>query len=149
MRILNQMVKYEGTTLDRTFSALADPTRRAILATLMASPGASISEIAEPFGVTLPAIMKHLAVLTDAGLVMRTKSGRTVACSLTPAPMEDAVTWLNNYSHYWNRQLDKLAAFVEEEECPSPSKPAQASPSNATSKRSPKKSSLRGRSPKR
>src|ERR1700759_1744846 len=117
------MVKYSDATLDRTFAALSDPTRRAILGRLMECERASVSEPAAPFGITLPAVMKHLAVLTEAGLVTRTKTGRTVSCALNPAPMEDAVTWLNRYAHFWNRQLDKLAAFVEEDECPPPSKP--------------------------
>src|ERR1700761_4883279 len=128
------MVKYEGATLTRTFSALADPTRRAILARLSDETGGrSVSELAAPFGVTLPAILKHLAVLEDAGLIARAKQGRTVTCRLTPQHMEDAVQWLSRYQRFWTRQLDRLAAFVEEESCPPSPKPSPASPSSAAS----------------
>src|SRR6202008_1182195 len=114
------------------FSALADPTRRAILNRLSDDEnGCSVSELAAPFGVTLPSIMKHLAVLEDAGLIARAKQGRTVTCRLTPQHMEDAVQWLNRYQRFWTRQLDRLAAFVEEDSCPPSPKPGPASPSGA------------------
>jgi DNA-binding transcriptional ArsR family regulator len=73
------MVKYQDRALDRTFAALADPTRRALLARLGTQQGVSVSELAKPFPVSLPAIMKHLDVLSDAGLIARSKTGRTVA----------------------------------------------------------------------
>ena len=107
------MVNYRETALDRTFGALADPTRRALLARLGEQDGLSVSELARPFRVSLPAIMKHLDVLSDAGLISRTKTGRTVACRLTAAPLEDAIIWLNRYERFWSAQLDRLAAFVE------------------------------------
>ena len=88
--ILNHMVKFSAAPLDRTFAALADPTRRALVARLAEQPDLSVSALAEPFDVSLPAIMKHLDVLSDAGLVARTKSGRTVTCRLNAAPMQDA-----------------------------------------------------------
>ena len=91
------MVKYQDTILDRTFAALADPTRRALLAQLEEYPSLSVSELARPFTMSLPAVMKHLDVLSDAGLIERSKTGRTVACRLTAAPMEDAMNWLNRY----------------------------------------------------
>src|SRR5580700_5334618 len=93
--ILNHMVKLYTEPLDRTFAALSDPTRRALVLRLAAEPGLSVSELAEPFRVSLPAIMKHLDVLSDAGLIARSKAGRTVACRLNAAPLESAVTWLN------------------------------------------------------
>jgi DNA-binding transcriptional ArsR family regulator len=127
--------------LDHTFAALADPTRRALLAQLRERDGVSVSELAEPFPVSLPAIMKHLDVLSDAGLIRRTKTGRTVTCRLTAAPMEQAMLWLHRYEQFWNEQLDRLAAFVEEESC----SPSQASRSSAASKRRPRKSTRRGR----
>ncbi|MDF2812786.1 MAG: transcriptional regulator, partial [Microvirga sp.] len=96
------MVKYQDQSLDRTFSALADPTRRALLARLSEQESASVSELARPFAVSLPAIMKHLDVLSDAGLIARAKTGRIVACRLTAAPMEDALEWLNHYQRYWS-----------------------------------------------
>ncbi|MGA8690333.1 MAG: ArsR/SmtB family transcription factor [Methyloceanibacter sp.] len=145
------MVKYQDTALDRTFAALADPTRRALLARLGEAEGLSVSELARPFPVSLPAIMKHLDVLADAGLIMRAKTGRTVACQLTAEPMESAMNWLNRYQRFWSEQLDRLAAFVEEVPCPpnqkSPS--SRASLSNVVSMRPPKKSSRRGRTPRK
>ena len=109
------MVNYQSATLDRTFAALADPTRRALLARLDEEDGISVSELARPFPVSLPAIMKHLDVLSDAGLIARTKSGRTVTCQLKAAPMEQAMNWLARYERYWTEQLDRLAAFLEED----------------------------------
>jgi DNA-binding transcriptional ArsR family regulator len=145
------MVKYQDAALDRTFAALADPTRRALLARLNSGMSASVSELARPLPMSLPAVMKHLDVLSDAGLIRRTKTGRIVACELTPEPMENAMNWLNRYLRFWSEQLDRLAAFVERESCPpnqkSPSSPA--SPSNVVSMRRPKKSSPRGRTPKK
>src|SRR5712692_1342892 len=126
------MVNYQNAVLDRTFAALADPTRRALLARLDEEEGISVSELARPFPVSLPAIMKHLDVLADAGLIARAKTGRTVACQLRAEPMQHAMDWLNRYQRFWSEQLERLAAFVEEESCPpSPASPSnQASPSN-------------------
>src|SRR5256885_1304153 len=120
--------------LDRTFAALADPTRRALLARLSEGADVSISELARPFPMSLPAVMKHLDVLSDAGLIARRKSGRTVACRLTAAPMEEAMQWLNRYQRFWSEQLDRLAEFLEEESCQSPMS-SQASPSSAATRR--------------
>src|SRR5664279_2218433 len=150
--ILNYMVKYIDHALDRTFAALADPTRRALLARLEGQHGVSVSELAEPFAMSLPAIMKHLDVLSDAGLIARAKTGRVVACRLTAAPMQRAMQWLNRYQRFWSENLDRLAAFVEEDQWPAnralPATPesstGQASPSNAASTRGPKKSTPRG-----
>jgi DNA-binding transcriptional ArsR family regulator len=144
------MVKYHEATLDRTFAALADPTRRALVARLAERESLSVSELARPFPVSLPAIMKHLDVLADAGLVTRTKTGRTVACQLSPRPMEEAMHWLTRYQQFWTEQLDRLAAFVEEETCsPTPaSSPSPASPSSVSSTPRPKRSTRRGRSPR-
>ncbi|MET4842251.1 DNA-binding transcriptional ArsR family regulator [Bradyrhizobium japonicum] len=127
--ILNHMVKYRDETLDRTFAALSDPTRRALLARLGERDGLSVSELAAPFPVSLPAIMKHLDVLTDAGLIAREKTGRTVSCRLTAQPMEQAMNWLNRYAQFWSEKFDRLAAFVEEETWPTqPSTPIPAQP---------------------
>jgi DNA-binding transcriptional ArsR family regulator len=84
--------------LDRTFAALADPTRRAIIAQLGEHPGVSVSDLARPFPMSLPAIMKHLDVLADAGLIKRSKQGRTVTCRLNAEPMEAAVNGSNAMS---------------------------------------------------
>lgn len=127
-------------TLDRTFAALSDPTRRALLAKLTERNKISVSELAQPFSMSLPAVMKHLDVLSDAGLVSRTKTGRTVAVQLTAGPMEDAMQWLHRYQQFWTQQLDRLAKFIEEETC----SPNQASPSNAALTENPPKSSQPG-----
>jgi hypothetical protein len=104
--------------------------------------------------MSLPAVMKHLNVLSDAGLVERTKTGRTVACRLDAEPMRDAFEWLNRYEKFWTERLDRLAAFLEEEASsgkeeswPPQQPPNQASPSNAGSKRRRRKSSPRGPTP--
>ena len=107
------MVKYDDDGLGRTFQALSDPTRRAILARLETEPGLSVSRLAEPFPLRLNAVMKHLDVLADAGLVVRAKSGRTVTVELTPQPMEAAMQWLQRYERFWTASLDRLAALVE------------------------------------
>ena len=143
--ILNHMVYIQNERLDRAFSALADPTRRAILEELARQDGQSVSELAQPFPVSLPAVMKHLDVLARADLIERAKRGRTVRCHLKAAPMESAMQWLARYERFWNNQLDRLAAFLEEEQC----SPNQASPSNADSKRRPRKSTARGQTPKK
>jgi DNA-binding transcriptional ArsR family regulator len=145
------MVKYKDTDLDRTFAALADPTRRALLAQLGTREGLSVSELAKPYRMSLPAIMKHLDVLSEAGLVVRNKTGRTVSCRLKATPMKDAMHWLNHYQRFWSKSLDRLAALVEEEQpCP-PSPPSSKSPasrSNVVSPRRRKKSTPRGRNPR-
>ena len=144
--ILNCMVNFRHTSLDHTFAALADPTRRALLAQLGEQQSLSVSELARPFAMSLPAVMKHLDVLSHAGLITRTKTGRTVACRLRAAPMQEATSWLNRYQRFWSERLDRLAAFVEEESCPpnppSPSNPA--SPSNVVSMQRRKKSTPHG-----
>jgi DNA-binding transcriptional ArsR family regulator len=152
------MVKYNDELLNRTFAALADPTRRALLARLGSRDSISVSELAQPFTMSLPAVMKHLDVLSDAGLVAREKTGRTVACRLTASPMEQAMEWLNRYQRFWSENLDRLAAFVEEDTSleedtwpphqPLPATPGspagRASPSSVVSMQSPKKSTPRG-----
>ncbi len=109
------MVKFQGAQLDRMFSALSDPTRRALLARLEGEDGLSVSELAKPFPVSLPAIMKHLDVLSDAGLVTRTKQGRTVSCRLNAEPMEEAMNWLARYQRFWSQRLDALEALLNEQ----------------------------------
>jgi DNA-binding transcriptional ArsR family regulator len=102
--------------LGRTFKALADPTRRAILAQLERRDGASISDLAEPFSIHLPAVMKHLDVLAKAGLVTRAKSGRTVTVRLRAQPMREAMDWLQRYERFWSSSLDRLASYAESKE---------------------------------
>ena len=114
---------------DRTFAALSDRTRRALVMRLAQEPGLSVSELAAPFDVSLPAIMKHLGVLSDAGLVARNKTGRTVACRLDAEPMREAFEWLNRYEQFLVRAAVKSRrVFREEESCP-PKQPPSQSPS--------------------
>jgi DNA-binding transcriptional ArsR family regulator len=109
------MVNYHER-LDRTFAALVDPTRRAILAQLERQDGASVSELARPFAIKLPAVMKHLDVLDDAGLITRSKAGRVVTVRLSPEPMREAMDWLRRYERFWSGSLDRLAAYAEGKE---------------------------------
>src|SRR5580704_6206554 len=141
------MVKYQHTDLDHVFAALADPTRRALITQLSEGKTASISDLARPFPMSLPAIMKHLDVLRDAALISRTKTGRTVICSLTAAPLEQAMGWLRRYERFWSEQLDRLAAYVEKESCRAnhPSAASLALRSSAVSMRRRKRSSGPGR----
>lgn len=103
-------------SLDRTFAALGDPTRRAILDRLARRSSASVSELAEPFAIKLPAVMKHLGVLGEAGLITRSKSGRVVTVRLKPGSMRDAMTWLRRHELFWSTRLDKLTAYAERKE---------------------------------
>lgn len=109
------MVKYQASRMDRTFGALADPTRRAILLRLEQEPGLSVSELARPFSIKLPGMMKHLDVLAAAGLIRRTKTGRTVSVHLVPEPMAEAMQWLRRYERFWTVSLDRLVALVEQD----------------------------------
>ena len=104
------MVQYQ--VLDRTFSALADPTRRDILDRLGRGP-ASISELAEPFGMTLTGLKKHVRILEEAALVTTQKVGRTRRCSLGPERLEDAVSWIEMYRRHWERRIDGLEEYLE------------------------------------
>lgn len=110
------MVKYQSSAMDRTFSALADPTRRQVLLRLKDEPGLSVSELARPHSLKLPGMMKHLDVLSDAGLITRTKTGRTVSVRLSVGPMQEAMAWLNRYESLWTVSMDRLVALVEEDE---------------------------------
>ena len=109
------MVNYQAR-LDRTFGALVDPTRRAILARLERADEATVSELARPFAIKLPAVMKHLDVLDAAGLITRAKAGRTVTVRLRGEPMREAVDWLRRYERFWSTSLDRLAAYAEAKE---------------------------------
>jgi DNA-binding transcriptional ArsR family regulator len=100
--------------MDRTFAALADPTRRAVLLRLKEEPGLSVSELARPLSLKLPGMMKHLDVLAAAGLITRSKTGRTVAVNLAVGPMQEAMAWLKRYERLWNVSIDRLTALVEQ-----------------------------------
>jgi DNA-binding transcriptional ArsR family regulator len=114
--IVNHMVNHSGAaaSLDATFGALADPTRRAILARLAETPGASVSELAAPFDVSLPAISRHLRVLEDAGLLARRREGRVHHCRVLAEPMRSASEWISRYEKFWEGRLDALARYLEE-----------------------------------
>jgi DNA-binding transcriptional ArsR family regulator len=109
------MAKHPVSAIDRTFSALADPTRRGVLLRLMDEPGLSVSELAGSFSLKLPGMTKHLDVLSDAGLITRAKVGRTVSVNLSAEPMQEAMAWLRRYERFWTVSLDRLVAFVEED----------------------------------
>jgi DNA-binding transcriptional ArsR family regulator len=98
--------------LDAVFSALSDGTRRRIVARLADGP-ASVTELAEPFDLSLPAVSKHLRVLEDARLLRRERDGRFHRCYLQPAALEDAATFIDRYRSFWEDTLDELAAYVE------------------------------------
>jgi len=107
--ILHDVANYR-TSLDRTFAALVDPTRRAILANLRRVGVATVSELAEPFAIKLP------DVLDQAELISRTKLGRTVSVRLNAKPMREAALWLQRYEQFWSASLDRLAAYAEGKE---------------------------------
>lgn len=97
--------------LDGTLAALSDPTRRAIVQRLLESD-ATVSELAAPHDMSMPAIMKHVGKLVDAGLVVREKKGRVVTCSLKIDPIDDAQKWLNEMLEFWNRRFDALDEYL-------------------------------------
>jgi len=99
--------------LSATFAALADPTRRAILARLAAGE-ASVSDLAEPFAMSLPAVSKHLKVLERAGLITRGRSAQWRPCRLEAAPLKDATDWLEHYRVFWEQSLDRLDDYLRE-----------------------------------
>jgi DNA-binding transcriptional ArsR family regulator len=106
------MVEYpQSGGLDRVFSALADPTRRAILRALARRP-ATIGEIAKPFPVSFNAISKHVMVLERAGLIRRDIKGREHHCRVEPRPLRDADVWLEHYRQFWEQRMDTLEAYV-------------------------------------
>ena len=99
--------------LSTTYAALADPTRRAILARL-ASGEASVTELAEPFDLSLPAVSKHLKVLERAGLITRGRRAQWRPCQLDPAPLKDAADWLEDYRQFWEQSFDRLDDYLGE-----------------------------------
>ncbi len=104
------MVK-SAETLDEVFSALADPTRREILLAL-AEGERSVSELAEPFDVSLPAVSKHLSVLERAGLITREREGRVRRCRLEPEPLAGALEWIAQYGRFWEDSFDSLERML-------------------------------------
>ena len=112
--MLYRSVKYKHRSLDAVFGALADPTRRAIAERLADGP-ASLSELAEPFDVTLPAIVKHLAVLEHAGLVAHEKDGRVRYFTLVPEQLNGVGDWLQRYGSFWSERFDGLHRYLRSE----------------------------------
>jgi DNA-binding transcriptional ArsR family regulator len=104
--------------LDTTFSALADPTRRAILARLAAGESA-VGSLAKPFAITAPAITKHLKVLERAGLITRRRQGQSLICSLKAAPLKAAANWIEFYHRFWDESFDRLDDYLKEMNAPS------------------------------
>ena len=112
--MVNPMVKYHHR-LDTTFHALADPTRRAILAALRRGQR-PVSVLAAPHRMSLPAVMKHLQVLEQAGLVRQKKKGRVRQCHLSAKPLKQAEEWLSKYRIFWGQQFDSLDRFLAQQQ---------------------------------
>ncbi len=109
------MVKYKSDALDRIFAALSDPTRRAIIERLSHGE-ATVSELAKPFDMSLPAVSKHLRVLEHAGLIIRERDGRLQRCSCNAEPIKAASEWLERYRTFWERQFDALDTYLHSSE---------------------------------
>ena len=109
------MVQHMMSTdhLSATFAALADPTRRAILARLV-SGECSVTELAEPFDMSMPAVSKHLRVLERAGLIARGREAQWRPCRLEAGPLKDVADWAERYRHIWEARLDRLDAYLQE-----------------------------------
>ena len=107
------MVKHESPLLDRTFAALADPTRRSILANL-AEGERCVTDLAKPHRMSLPAISKHLRVLEKAGLVRRKRDGRVHRLKLEAKPMQEAQQWIEEYRRFWEQSFDRLDEYLKE-----------------------------------
>ncbi|MEA2666275.1 MAG: hypothetical protein QOI11_3219 [Candidatus Eremiobacteraeota bacterium] len=99
--------------LSATFAALADPTRRAILARLVAGE-TSVTELAKPFAMTLPAVTKHLKVLEGAGLITRSRNAQWRPCRLNAAPLQDVADWVEPYRRLWDERIDRLADYLRD-----------------------------------
>jgi DNA-binding transcriptional ArsR family regulator len=145
------MVNYQPARLDSVFAALADPTRRAVIARLAAGETA-VSELAHgAAAMSLPGFMKHLGILERAGLLARRKEGRVVTCALAPRALKDASEWLDRYRRFWEERLDALERYLDEEEkapWPKPaSPPSRRSRSPVPS--APRRSGSGGRGPSR
>ncbi len=106
------MVKYSEDRVSRVFAALADPTRRAMLAQL-ALGETTVSELAAPYNMSLPAASKHIAGLESAGLVKKRKTGRVVRCRFVPSRLREAMDWMSRYERFWTERLDALDEYLE------------------------------------
>ena len=110
--------------LDKAFAALADPTRRAIIARL-ASSEATVNQLAEPFALSQPAISKHLKVLERAGLISRSRLAQTRPCRLEAAPLKEVANWVEAYQQHWEGSFDRLDSFLRSVQAPSPTRAAK------------------------
>jgi DNA-binding transcriptional ArsR family regulator len=110
--IFNQVVEYQSKPLNRVFFALADPTRRAVLARIAAGE-LTVMAIAAPFGISLAAVSKHIRVLESAGLLKRTRHGREHRLSLVAEPLQAAANWVNQYERFWTEHLDHIKEEAE------------------------------------
>lgn len=106
------MVNSRTRQLDETFYALSDPTRRAIVVRLSAGK-ATVGELGQPFDISPPALTKHLRVLERVGLITQQRVGRTRHCELQPAPLREAMAFLQHYAAFWDARLDRLGAYIE------------------------------------
>jgi len=113
-RMGNTKHDFKDNGLDKVFGALADPTRRFFIERLKRSE-ATVSELAAPLDMSLPAASKHLKVLETAGLISKTKTGRVYRCALKPQTLVTAEEWIHDKRTFWNEQLDSLAEFIEQE----------------------------------
>ena len=113
MRTQTTSPKASPDALSVTFAALADPTRRAILARL-ADGESSVTELAEPFEMSLPAVTKHLKVLERAGLVARGRDAQRRPCRLRASPLKDAADWIERYRTLWEARLERLDAYLQQ-----------------------------------
>lgn len=112
--MFNHMVKGDSLPLDTIFSALADPTRRGMLASL-ALGEKSVGELGEPFAISFAGAAKHVKVLESAGLIRRRKAGRKQMCSLRAEPLAEAEQWLRQWEKFWTARLDRLEALVRDD----------------------------------
>jgi DNA-binding transcriptional ArsR family regulator len=111
------MVKYKSPLLNRTFAALADPTRRSILENL-SHGDRCVTDLARPHSMSLPAVSKHLRVLEKAGLIRRRRNGRIHSLKLQATPLKEAAQWIEEYRQFWEGTLDSLAAYLEKNNQP-------------------------------
>jgi len=149
------MVQFEDSQLNLVFAALADSTRRRVLRQLE-SGASTVTELAQPHGMSLTGFMKHLAVLEAAGLIARSKEGRVVSCELDAAPLQGAAMWIARYGRFWTERLDALGRYLYHQEevtqwkKSSPTKkPRPKSASAAATASRPKKSGAPGPTRKR
>jgi len=131
----HQVTGSEAEALDRVFSALSDPVRRAILERLDGED-LLVSELAEPFAISLQAVSRHIQVLVKAGLVKQERTGRISRCRLDAGPIYQAAVWINRYSKYWQSQFDTLAAWLDQIERRKQALPNAETPSGIPSPRS-------------